>query len=166
MELINLLYALTTIIIGVIIVKLISRYVDKLKNSKSFKQLINKSGYNTAILWYISYFIKMGLYIVISLIAISFLGFAQQVLTLVAVIMTLSIIGVLLYSLRDLIPSAFAGAYLMRSKVVKKGDTIKINEFKGKVKEVDLLTTTIKDDKGGIIIIPNKIITEKIMKKK
>jgi len=166
MEITNILYALATIIVGVVFVQLISKYVNRLKDSKSFKHVISKSGYNTAILWYISYFIKLGLYIVISLVAISFLGFAQQTLSLVAIIMTLSIIGVLVYSLRDLIPSAFAGAYLMRGKLIKKGDVIKIKEFKGKVQEISLLTTTIKDDKGGIIIIPNKIITEKIMRKK
>ncbi|MFA5406658.1 MAG: mechanosensitive ion channel domain-containing protein [Candidatus Nanoarchaeia archaeon] len=166
MDITNIILALSTIIIGVIIVKLLSKYTGRIKDTKAFKSLIKNSGYSEALLWYSSYFIKLGLYIVVSLIAISFLGFAQQVLTLMAVILSLSIIGVLAYSLRDLIPSAFAGYYLMHSKLVNEGDTIKVKEFEGKVTEVNLLTTIIKDSKGGMILIPNKIIMEKILRKK
>jgi len=166
MEVTNILLAIGTIIIGLILVRIMSRYINKLKETKAFKQLIKHSNYNTAIVWYISYFLKLAVYIIMSLVAISFLGFAQQVLTMVAVVMTLSIIGVLVYSLRDLIPSAFAGAYLMHSKLIKKGDTINIRGFQGKVKEVTLLTITVIDNKGGIIMVPNKIIMEKILKKK
>jgi len=165
-EITNIIYAFATIVIGVIIVRITSRYAVKLKDSKAFKALIKHSDYSEAVLWYLTYFIKLGLYIIISLIAISFLGFAQQVLSLMAVILSLSIIGVLAYSLRDLIPSAFAGAYLMHSKVVNKGDVIKVKEFEGKVIETNLLTTVIKNSKGGIILIPNKIIMEKILRKK
>ena len=166
MEVINILLAVGTIIAGLIFVRVMDRYINRLKETKAFKQLIKHSDYNTAIIWYIFYFIKLAIYIIISLIAISFLGFAQQVLALVAVIMTLSIIGVLVYSLRDLIPSAFAGAYLMHGKIIKKGDVINVRGFQGRVKEITLLTITVIDDKGGVIMIPNKIIMEKILKKK
>lgn len=159
-----MLQAGLTIIIGVIIVQVVSKYVEKIKGTKKFKQLIKNNPYNAAITWYLSYFVKLAMYIIVSLIAIGFLGFAQPVLWLVAVIMTLSIIGVLIYSLRDLIPSAFAGAYLLNSRVIKKGDRLSIRSFKGKVKEVSLLTTTLEGEKGGIIIVPNKIITEKVLK--
>ena len=59
MEVINILQALGTIIIGFILVKILSRYVNKLKETKAFKQLIKHSQYNTAIIWYISYFLKL-----------------------------------------------------------------------------------------------------------
>lgn len=158
--------ALGTIIIGSIIIKVLSKYVDKLKDTKVFKQLVKASGYSVAIVWYISYFFKMSGYFIISLIAISFLGFAPQILGLIAVIMTLSIIGVLVYSLRDLIPSAFAGAYILNSRLIKKGDTIQIRGYKGKVIDLTLLNITMKDDKGSVISVPNKIMMEKILKKK
>lgn len=166
MELINILLALGTIIIGVIIVKIISYYLTKFKKSKAFKFLIKDNSYNEALIWYLSYFIKLGLYITITLTAVSFLGFAKEVLTLVSILMILSIIAVLTYSLKDLIPSAFAGAYLMKSKLINVGDTIKIKDYEGRIVEINLLTITIKDSKGSLIIIPNKIITEKILKKK
>lgn len=166
MELINLLQAFLTVVIGVIVIQVITKYVEKIKSTKKFKQLIKNNPYNAAIIWYFSYFIKLAMYIIVSLIAIGFLGFAQPVLWLVAIIMTLSIIGVLIYSLRDLIPSAFAGAYLLQSQLIKKGDKVTIRSFKGEVREVSLLTTTLKGEKGGLIIVPNKIIAEKVLKVK
>jgi small conductance mechanosensitive channel len=165
MELINIALALGTIIIGVIIMNLLSKYVNKIRKNKAFNYIIKDNSYNEAILWYTSYFIKLALYVIIALTAISFLGFAQEILTLVAVVITLSIIIVLAYSLRDLIPSAFAGAYLMKSKLISAGDTIKVKDYEGRIIELNLLTTTIKDVKGNLIIIPNKIITEEVLKK-
>ena len=166
MELTNIIYALIVIITGVSLVKLTSKYINKVRDNKAFKELIKKNSYSEAVLWYASYFIKLGIYIIISLIAISMLGFAQEILTLVAAILILSIIGVLVYSIRDLIPSAFAGAYILRSKLIRKGDIIKVKEFEGKVQEINMLTITIKDEKDNLAIIPNKIILEKIIKKK
>jgi len=166
MEATDLVLSIVTIVLGVAIINRLSKYVNKIRDSKTFKSVIKESGYSEAILWYFTYFVKLGLYTITCLVAISFLGFAPQVLGLLAVIMAFSIIGVLTYSLRDVIPSMFAGAYIKHTKIIKKGDHIKIKDFNGIVKEVNYLTITLKDETGGTIIIPNKVVMERIIKKK
>jgi small-conductance mechanosensitive channel len=165
MDVKNIILALSTIVIGSLIIKLSSKYFNKIKETKAFNELIKRSSYSEAITWYFTYFIKVTCYIITCLIAISFLGFAPQVLGLIAVIMAFSIIGVLTYSLRDVIPSIIAGTYLLNSKVIKKGDLINIKGYKGRVQSINLIAITVKDWKGSVIIIPNKIVLEKIIKK-
>ncbi len=163
MDLMNFALAFLSLIVGSLIVRFFSRYLNGLRDNRLFKQFIKGSGYSEVFLWYASYFIKVVAYVVIVLIAIGFLGFAPQVLGLLAVILSLSIIGVLVYSLRDVLPSAFAGAYLLHSRVIKKGDSIKVDGFSGVVKDVSLLVITINDSKGSVIIVPNKVIVDKIL---
>ena len=162
MELVNLLAAFLSLIVGLLIVRKIGMYLDKVLKSKQVKELIKGS---EILRWYLSYFIKLGLYIVVCLFSISLLGFAQEILQLLAIVMALSIIGVLAYSLRDLIPSLVAGAYLLNSKFIKKGDKINIKGIKGKVVEINLLVTIVREEGGALVMIPNKLITEKILKK-
>jgi small-conductance mechanosensitive channel len=70
----------------------------------------------------------------------------------------------MLYSLRELIPCAISGAYLISSKVIQPGDQISVKDFKGKVKEINILTTTIIRG-NKLIIVPNSIITQSIIHK-
>ena len=116
--------------------------------------------------WYFSYFIKLSAYIFIGLVAISVLGFSSQVLSLFAFIMALAIIGVIAYSLRDVIPSLIAGAYILNSKVIKRGDTINFEGIRGKVIDISLMAVTVKDKKGVVALIPNKLLMNKIFKKR
>jgi len=156
--------AVITLIIGYLIAKYGTDYIKSVFKHEKIRQVLSRIGYLEPIIDYIGYFIKLSIYVTTVLIAVSQLGFAQEVLTLVAVIILLSIIGVMIYSLRELIPCAISGAYLMRSKVISVGDRLSVKGFSGRIKEINLLTTTIKHG-HRLVIIPNSIITKSILKK-
>ncbi len=165
MEWYNLVQAGITIIIGYLIAKYVNEYLRKALLSKTVKELFKKLNYNEALIDYGLYFLKAFIYMITFVIAAGALGFAQQILFLIAIILIFSVIGIFVYSLRDLIPNAFAGAYIKNNRIIRKGDKISIKDFKGEVKKVDLLTTTIEDEKGKVIIIPNNLITKHILTK-
>ncbi len=162
MEIYNLVLSFVVLILGLLLVRKISLFIDKAIKSKQVKGVIGSS---EILKWYLSYFIKLGLYITVCLLSISLLGFAREILQLLALIMALSIIFVLAFSLKDVIPSLIAGAYLLNSNFIKKGDKIKIKNIKGKVKEINLFSIIVEEEDGGIVMIPNKLIMEKMLKK-
>ncbi len=165
MELINFLLFITTLIIGLIVIKYSNNKINQLVKTKWFKELISESKYSEVLLWYSSYFIKLILYITLLLISVSFLGFTSQVLTMIVFLVILSITAILVFSVKDLIPSAIAGAYLIHGKAIKKGDVISVKGFKGKIIEVSLLNIKLRDSDGKIVLIPNKIIATDVIKK-
>ena len=165
MEWYNIVLAVITIIIGCLIAKYLNKYLRKMLTSRTAKELFKKLGYNEAVIDYGLYFLKTFIYIITFIITAGILGFAQQILLLIAIILIFSVIGILVYSLRDFIPNAFAGAYIKNNRIIRKGEKISIKDFKGKVKKIDLLTTIIEDEKGKVVIIPNNLITKYVLRK-
>ncbi len=165
MELTNIIVSFLIMTSGYFLIRVSEKHISKLRDSLFNKHLVKHSKYSDALFWYFSYFIKLIAYVIIGLISISVLGFEPQVLGIFASIMALAIIGIVAYSLKDVIPSMVAGAYIFNSKLIKKGDSISFNGMKGKVIDINLITITLKDSKGIIAIIPNKLIMNKIFKK-
>ncbi len=166
MDLNNIFNAAIAVTIGYLLSKYLIKYLRHALHSKTAKETFKKLGYNEAVIDYAIHYLKLFIYVVTFIAAVSALGFAQEILTLIVAVLIISVIGILVYSLRDLIPNAFAGYYIKTNRIIREGEKIKIKDFEGKVKKVDLLTIAIEDEKGELIIIPNNLITKHIIKKK
>lgn len=55
-------------------------------------------------------------------------------------------------------PNIFAGLYLIATKKLKKGDSIRFKDFDGTVTKIDLLDTYIKMDSKNTMMIPNSYL--------
>ncbi len=67
----------------------------------------------------------------------------------------------IIYAMKEFIPNTAAGLYITRRSIIKEGDDIFVDEFKGKVQKIDLLSTTLITEDNRIVIIPNSIITRR-----
>ena len=65
-----------------------------------------------------------------------------------------------------LLLNAYSYVVLTRSGVIAPGERIEINGIKGSVHSVGLFATIIRTETGDIIVVPNKILTERIIAKK
>jgi small-conductance mechanosensitive channel len=61
--------------------------------------------------------------------------------------------------------SANIGGYLQATKTINVGDNIEVDEYKGRVKEINRFTTILVDKKGQEISIPNARLTKSVITK-
>ena len=140
-------------IIGILIVIGISFIVvqmDKfaIKRMKRFKKDLT-AGY------LIRDIIKIAIYFVALMIILQFFG-----VDLGGTLLSLGIIGIAVsLAAKEILSDLFSGIILTLGKSVKTGDVIEINDKKGIVKRVSILSTQVVDSIGNEIIVPNSSLT-------
>ncbi len=65
-----------------------------------------------------------------------------------------------------LMQNAYAYIVLLRSGVVAPGERIEVDGVKGSVHSVGLYATTVRTETGEVIVIPNRVLAERIVSKK
>ena len=94
-------------------------------------------------------------YFVAIMIILQFFG-----IDLGGTLFSVGIIGIIAsLAAKDLISNLISGIILITGKSIKEGDTIEIDNKKGFVKGVKLRTTTLYDDHGVELIVPNSTLT-------
>jgi small conductance mechanosensitive channel len=67
---------------------------------------------------------------------------------------------------KDSLSNMMSGITIISNKLFKVEDYIKINENSGYVSRIELFFTTLVDDKGSRVIIPNSMLTSSIVSRK
>ena len=110
--------------------------------------------------------IKYLIYILALILALNQIGvalnFLNQILTILLVIVAVG----LFLSIKDFVPNAVAGAYIIYKKRLKVGQTIKVKDVEGKIKKIDLIDTHIRTKNGHDIMIPNSFFVKNLVVKK
>ena len=162
----NIIGALLILVFGIMIgqiaedVSLIVLSDDRIKGS--FKDLISNLSvtFSLAVKYYV-YFIALTM-------AIAQLGFAALTLNIIVATLSLiiasSLIIMFYFGVKDFLPNAIAGEYIRNNGLIKEGDSLKVNEFEGKVEEIGTLHTTLKNRKD-VYTVPNSLILNNITKK-
>ena len=160
-QLFSILQFAIVIAIGIVVTKLVIDFLSKFFKSDETKKMFREMGYEEPMLDLILMGVRYVLYFLTFIAAIAQFGFPTILFDIIIVIIALFVVILMIYSLKDFIPNAAAGIYLARAKSIKKGDTIKVGHYSGKVIDMTLLATTLKDDNGRLTIIPNANMTKK-----
>lgn len=140
-----LVYILAIIIITSIITRLIAFLMNKMER---FKKDMTAIYLIRDIINYIIYFIAL-------MTILQFFG-----INLAGTLLSLGIIGIAVsFAAKDIISNLFSGIILILGRSIKVGDTIEINNKKGVVERVKLRSTTVIDDNGVKIHVPNSTLT-------
>jgi len=67
-------------------------------------------------------------------------------------------------ALQGTLSNTFSGIFLAIKDVVNVGDWVETNGFAGRVIEIDLRNTKIKESDNNIVVIPNQLVLEKPFK--
>ena len=140
-----LIYILIVIIGATIITRIVAYLMNKTDRYHKNKAAIYLA---RDIINYIIYFIAL-------MIILQFFG-----INLAGTLLSLGIVGIAVsFAAKDIISNLFSGIILIIGKSIQVGDTIEINNKKGIVERISLRSTTIFDDNGIRIIIPNSTLT-------
>lgn len=160
-QVISILQFVIVIAIGVVVTKLFTDLVSDFLKRKDVKQLISKMGYSEPMIDFVIIIIRYVFYFVTFIIALSQFGFAKLVLDVIIILIAMFLIVLVIFSLKDFIPNAAAGVYLSTFKSIRKGDTLKIGHYFGKVIDMDIVSITLEDETGRLAIIPNSNVVKK-----
>lgn len=141
----SLIYTLIIIFIVMVLTRVIRVIMKKMAR---FKDDMTAVYLITDIINYVIYFIAL-------MAILQFFG-----INLAATLLSVGIVGIAVsFAAKDIISNFFSGIILILGKSVKVGDTIEIHDQKGHVERISLRFTTIVNDVGVKINIPNSILT-------
>ena len=150
----NPIQTFTILLIVIITNSLIVRIIAKLLNKfERFKE-------DMTIVYLVRDIINYTIYFISLMIILQLFG-----INLYATLLSLGIVGIAVsLAAKDLISNFLSGIILIIGKIIKVGDTIEINKIKGVIEIIHLRTTTIRNDDGVIITIPNSTLTNNLFK--
>lgn len=141
------------IVIGTFIgSKIVSFSLRKIFDKTPFPEKVEKSivSLSKIVTWIIGFFIVLGM-IGVDLTSI--------VLAMGAFSIAIS------FAMKDIIQNLVSGVLLYADRPFKVGDSIKIKNHGGVVRKISIRSTTLKEDDGDLIIIPNTMFVTNPVKK-
>ncbi len=147
--------ALVLLILGVLVAQFAGRFI---RTTFRLADVPFASALGT-----ITHYTIIGLTVIIALERLGVgSSFIMPLLFILFFIVPLTICLVLIVGGREIISSLLAGRFL--KKIYAKGEKIQFDLVAGEIDSIDVMTTTIKDVNGEIVI-PNSELAKKIIKK-
>ena len=122
-----------------------------------FKLRFNAEGFFSGLVSYSIYFISI-------LLALFQLGISTSTLKVIFLVFVGIVIVIGLLASKDWLPNLVAGLYLVKTKKIKIGKTLKIRGFEGKIGEFNLIETKITTNKGEEVYIPNSLLNKEFVR--
>jgi len=162
----NMVIAVFTFFIGLIIGRIMGKIAHRILHAFDVdKTLVKAMGAKVSIESLVEILVSYVIYVIFFMFALNQIGLTQWVMYLVAGIACVVALVVAFLALKDLIPNAVAGYFIMRREFPKVGDIIKVDGVVGKVSNINMLETRVKTKKGDIISYPNsRLLRSKLEK--
>ena len=157
---ISVLTVFAILIVGYFCAKFLGDLLKDVLKTQKNKFPLSQLDYSDIGVDFFIFIVKYSIYLVALILSLAQLGFSHIVLQTFFVAIIAILLFVFIYSLRDFIPNAAAGLYIFKTNIIDLDETIKVGIYEGKVKNIDLLSTTLLSKDGKVIIIPNGIITK------
>ncbi len=150
--------------IGLVIGKLVEKFLTGiLKTLATDRQVKRVLGFNVPVEELLPALLAYAIYIITVILALDNLGIGVRIVNLVLwAVIILAMISFAL-SIRDLVPNVVNGIALLSNRRIKEGDELRIDNIKGYVQEITLTHITLFVRNGETVIIPNSMITKKII---
>lgn len=138
----GLIDAFIVFIIGWYAIKLVLRILDK---------VVHKSHIDPMIINFIKSVLNVTLKIILFITTLSTMGVSTT--SLVAVLTTAG--AAVALGLQDAIKGLFSGLTILLAKPFEKGDIIEVNNYIGKIQEIQFLYTILMTFDNKMVVIPN-----------
>jgi len=162
---IKLVASITILLIGLILGRFLSNLVKKVLKEIELNNIIKKE---LKLDWPIEQFLssvsKYLVYFVALIIALNQLGLASTVLYIILGVILLFIVAFIILAIKDFIPNVISGFVIQHRKLLEKGEKVRIGDIEGKVEKITLTEVQIKSG-DEVIVIPNSILSKKIIRK-
>lgn len=158
--------AVLILLVGIIIGRIASTFLQKFLHTADINKLVSQGNKSTvAVEQIVSYAVRYVIYFLFFLLALNTIGLTSWILTGLGVIVFIIFILSVFLGIKDFIPNAIAGLMLRKKGFVKVGDRIEANGVSGKIIQINLIDTQIKNASGDFILVPNVLLSQKELKK-
>lgn len=159
--------AAVVLLLGFIFGKVIGRIVHKLLREVELDKFFRSAGLKISVEEILSTFVSYMIYFFSVVMALDQLGLNTLVFNTLAIGVMAIIAASVLLAIKDTIPNIFAGLVIHTKHLLRKGDRIRLGNFKGKISEVNLIETKIETRTGDVVFIPNSaVLKERIVRLK
>lgn len=157
----RLIVAVIILLLGFIIGRIAEKIIHRVLHELELDKMLKKGNLKFAAEKMISHLVAYFIYFMAFIWALNAIGLTTTVLNMISGAALILIIVSILLAIKDFIPNFFSGMFIYQKRLIEEGDTIKIDNLTGKVKNVSLIETEILTAKGDVIHIPNAILTKK-----
>jgi len=158
----NITVAFLILVVGAMLAEILSSMAGF--SAREFDKLFKEAGGGFAPSYLISFVIKYLIYLISITIALTQLGFQTMLLIIIVsgaiIVITIFTFALIWSGLKDMAPDILSGIFIRNSRFVKLGESIEIDEFRGKVKRIGLLATEIKGKNETLKIQNSRIVKE------
>lgn len=163
----NLIAAIATLILGLLIGRFLSNLVKKLLHELELDRILKeKARIKLPLTQLITSIIKYIIYGIAILLALNQLGLRSFILNAILTIIVVLLVVFMMLSLKDFIPNFTGGLFLYQKRSINPGDVIKINNIEGEILNITLLETKLRTKNNEIVYIPNSVLTKNVVVKK
>ncbi len=157
----SIIIAVIIALVGFIIGKVVGRFVQRTLHSMDVDAILKRATQSGVqmekpLATVTSYFI----YAIAIIMALNQLNVTTTILQMIIGAIILVGVIALAFAVKDFIPNAMAGFYLLRHKVIEEGQAICVRGIRGKVIAVTLIETKLQTKDGDVVHIPNASITK------
>ncbi len=154
----NIIAAIIILLIGFVIGKILGSVLHKFFSTVfTGKKIKGKNKNKSSFALGLSSIISIFIYIAAVILALERLGITFFVLKIILAIISIIVLGALLFLFIDFVANFYFGVNLMLTKKIEKGDFVKIKKVEGTVNKITLIHTKIITKEGEVFIIPNEI---------
>ncbi len=163
---IDIVVAVITFFIVVILGKLIMKFVAKLLELSNFDYNFKKlTGIETLLAERLESFGKAVVYVIAVVFGLNQLNITTKTYGIIFVLMLAVFMLSFLLRVKDFLPNSYYGLKLKPRRYLKRGDKVKIKNMSGKVKEIHANGITLELQNKDSIFIPNLSMTSEELKR-
>lgn len=154
----NLVVAVTIILVGFVLGRIISRLIGKLADVLKIDSIFEKAGVKISVSGAIGQLFAYIIYLVSLVLAFDRLGIASTIIYFLAAAALVLIVFSTILAIKDFLPNFFAGVKIYRRRMFNVGDMVKVKDIAGIVTKITLTETQMKTKSGDILHIPNSAL--------
>lgn len=151
----NSVLAALTLLLGLALGQLVGKLVQLVLSQFDLNSALSSAGLEIPAEQMASSLVTHLIYFVFIIFALSILGLAPHIFSLLGILLSIIIVAYMLLGLRDFVPNAFAGIIIARRKLLKVGLTITTAGLTGTIRHMTLTETRLLTKEGDLIAIPN-----------
>lgn len=156
----KIIAAMLILLIGFIIGRLIGKTLLKIFSNLEINSMLKSLGMKIDAEKKISSLTEYFIYFVTVIIFLNNLGVTTTIIYILAGAVAIVFIIYSILAMKDFIPNMFAGFYINKHRMIRKGSFVRIGSVEGRVVDINLIETKIRTKEKDIVYIPNSTLTK------
>ncbi len=158
---VSILSAVIILLVGFIIGKLLGRVVQRSLHGMEVDAILKRATKSDIVMEHSMGIVTSYLIYAISVVmALNQLHVTTTILQMIIAGIIIIVIIAAALAVKDFIPNAFAGFFLLKNKTIEEGQRIRVKGIEGKVVSITLVETKLQTKEGDMIHIPNSSLTK------